>query len=164
MPVLSLSIGSNVDAEANVRRACALLREHFGELQVSTVYESESVGFSGDNFLNLVVTAQTDEALADINQYLKHLEDGMGRDRSRPRFSERIIDVDILFYGDSAGVEAGMELPRKEITHNAYVLCPLAELEPETVHPPTGKTYARLWQEYDKSRQPLLARDFDWSL
>ena len=163
MPVLSLSIGSNVDAEANVRRACSLLCEHFGEVQLSTVYESESVGFSGHNFLNLAATVQTDEALADIKQFLKDLEDSMGRDRSRPRFSERIIDVDILYYGDNDGAEADMVLPREEITRNAYVLCPLAELEPETVHTPTGKTYFELWQEYDKSSQPLTARDFDWS-
>lgn len=147
-----------------MRRACELLRAHFGALQLSTVYESESVGFAGDNFLNLAVSVQTGEALGEIKQFLKNLEDSMGRDRSRPRFSERIIDVDILFYGDSDGTEADMELPRKEITRNAYVLCPLAELEPETVHRPTGKTYSQLWQEYDKARQPLIEKDFNWSV
>lgn len=145
-----------------MRRACELLRAHFGALKLSTVYESASVGFTGDNFLNLAVSVQTEEALSAIKQFLKGLEDSMGRDRTRPRFSERIIDVDILFYGDSDGVEADLELPRKEITRNAYVLCPLAELEPDTVHRPTGKTYAQLWAEYDKSSQPLQPLDFDW--
>ena len=163
MPVLSLSIGSNVNPEANVRRACALLAERFGQLRKSAVYESEAIGFNGENFLNLVVTTETSEALVVISQFLKKLEDDMGRDRSRPRFSERIIDVDILAYGDSDGSEAGLELPREEITRNAYVLRPLAELMPKELHLPTGKTYGQLWRDYDKTRQSLWLRDFDWS-
>lgn len=164
MPVLSLSIGSNVNPEVNVRRACALLAARYGELRKSAVYESEAVGFSGENFLNLVVAVETEESLAAIKLFLKQLEDDMGRDRSRPRFSERAIDVDILAYGDSDGSEAELDLPREEITRNAYVLRPLAELLPNVSHPPTGKTYAQLWQDYDKSRQLLWVKDFEWSL
>jgi len=163
VPVLSLSIGSNVNPEANVRRACALLAEHFGELRKSAVYESEAVGFDGENFLNLVVTVETGETLTGIKLFLKRLEDDMGRDRSRPRFSERVIDVDILAYGDSDGSEAELALPREEITRNAYVLRPLAELLPNEMHPPTGKTYGQLWRDYDKSRQSLWLKDFEWS-
>ncbi len=86
MPVLSLSIGSNVNASVNVRRAVAALRAHFGELEMSTVYESEAVGFDGDNFLNLVVITATNES--GCHQYLPERPgrpDG-GRDRSKPRF------------------------------------------------------------------------------
>ena len=163
MPVLSLSIGSNVNPEANVRRACALLAERFGDLRKSAVYESEAVGFTGENFLNLVVAVETSEALVEIKQFLKQLEDDMGRDRSRPRFSERVIDVDILAFGDSDGSEAELDLPREEITRNAYVLRPLAELLPNERHPPTGKNYGQLWSNYDKSLQSLWLKEFDWS-
>ncbi len=163
MPVLSLSIGSNINPEANIRQACALLQSRFGELRRSAVYESEAVGFDGENFLNLAVAVETGESLDVIKQFLKQLEDDMGRDRSRPRFSERVIDVDILTYGDSDGSEAGMELPRAEITRNAYVLRPLSELLADTIHPPSGKTYAQLWRDYDQSRQPLWLKDFDWA-
>lgn len=131
-------------------------------LRKSAVYESEAVGFAGANFLNLAVAVDTDESLDSIKQFLKQLEDGMGRDRSQPRFSERVIDVDILTYGESDGSEAGMELPREEITRNAYVLRPLAELLADEIHPPSGKTYQQLWQDYDQSRQPLVEKQFDW--
>lgn len=163
MPVLSLSIGSNINAAINVRRAVAALREHFGELDLSTVYESEAVGFEGDNFLNLVVVTETAESLGAISGYLKQLEDRMGRDRSRPRFSGRVIDVDILTYGDLHGERDGVALPRDEVTRNAYVLCPLAELLPNQQHGPSGKTYAQLWEEYDKSRQPLWPVQIDFN-
>lgn len=163
MPVLSLSIGSNVNASVNVRRAVAALRAHFGELEMSTVYESEAVGFDGDNFLNLVVITATNESLGAISTYLKDLEDQMGRDRSKPRFSGRLIDVDILTYGDLDGKLDGVELPREEVTHNAYVLRPLAELLPDQQHGPSGKTYAQLWEEYDKSRQSLWPVAMDWA-
>lgn len=162
MPLLSLSIGSNVNPATNVRKAIDALRAHFGELRLSTVYESKAVGFDGDNFLNLVLATETEESLDSIKHYLKDLEDRLGRDRSKPKFSGRVIDVDILTYGDSDGSAAGLELPRGEITRNAYVLRPLADLLPETVHPPTGKTYGQLWQDYDKSRQALWSVDFDW--
>jgi len=163
VPVLSLSIGSNVNPEANIRRACELLCERFGKLRYSAVYESEAVGFSGENFLNLAVLLESDLPLADIKDFLKELEDSMGRDRSKPRFSERVIDIDILTFGDSDGSEANMALPREEITRNAYVLCPLSELLPEELHPPSGKSYAQLWQEYDKSAQSLWCRDFEFT-
>lgn len=162
MSLLTLSIGSNVNPSSNVRRAVAALREHFAGLTLSSVYESEAIGFDGDNFLNLVVIAETDAELDQIKQYLKTLEDNLGRDRSGPRFSRRVIDVDILTYGDSDGSEADLRLPRDEITRNAYVLWPLAELLPDTEHSPTGKTYAQLWEEYDKSRQTLWPIEFDW--
>ena len=163
MPVLSLSIGSNVNATVNVRRAVAALRAHFGQLDLSTVFESEAVGFDGDNFLNLVVITETDESLGAISSYLKDLEDQMGRDRRKPRFSGRVIDVDILTYGDLDGEQDGVELPREEVTQNAYVLRPLAELLPDQQHGPSGKTYAQLWAEYDKSRQTLWPVQLDWA-
>ncbi len=162
MPVLALSIGSNQDAASHIRRAVAALRQHFMSLRCSTVYESEAVGFEGDNFFNLVALTQTDEDLGEIAAYLKDLEDEMGRDRSLPKFAPRRIDIDILCYGDEDGAGYGLKLPRAEVTENAFVLRPLAEVMPAAVHEPTGKSYAQLWAEYDHTRQALWPIDFDW--
>lgn len=162
MPVLSLSIGSNIDPAANVRAAVAELRWTFPDLRCSTVYESEAVGFAGDNFLNLVATTDTAVPLLEVVVYLKELEDSLGRDRNSPRFAGRTIDLDILTYGDSDGREAGLKLPRPEVTENAYDLEPLAELLPDMVHTPSGRTYGELWSAYDKARQQLWPADFDW--
>lgn len=162
MPVLSLSIGSNIDAATNIRVAIAALREHFGELDCSTVYESEAIGFEGDNFLNLVATVDTSERLADLIDFLKALEDRLGRDRNQPKFSGRTMDIDILTYGDNTGADCGITLPRAEITRNAFVLRPLAELLPDAVHSQSGLSFAELWQRFDQASQRLWPIEFDW--
>lgn len=162
MTTLALSIGSNIDAQSNIRAALEALDLEFDNIRSSTTYESQAVGFDGDNFLNLVVLADTDKGLADVAAVLKRLEDELGRDRQQVRFSGRTMDIDILLYGSESGMCCGIELPRPEVTENAYVLQPLAELLPDMVHPATGLSYQKLWQDYDKSKQRLWAIETDW--
>ena len=69
MTILALNIGSNINAQKNIRLAVSTLRTEFGELNCSKVYESEAVGFEGDNFLNLVVTIETKRALRELQNY-----------------------------------------------------------------------------------------------
>ena len=163
MPVLALSIGSNIDPVNNIRCAVKMLRAEFGSIVLSRVYESEAVGFDGEDFMNLAAVVDCDLPLEKILEALKSIENQLGRDRAQPKFSGRTMDVDILFYGQSSGEECDLKLPRGEITENAFVLLPLSELLPETVHQPTKLTYAQLWQKYDKTRQKLWAIDFDFS-
>ena len=162
MTTLALSIGSNIDAESNIRAALNALNLEFENIRSSTTYESQAIGFDGDNFLNLVVLADTNKGLDDVTTFLKRLEDRLGRDRLQTRFSGRTMDVDILLYGNESGMFCGIELPRPEVTENAYVLQPLAELLPDVVHPATGMSYLKLWQDYDKSKQRLWATEIDW--
>lgn len=162
MTTLALSIGSNTDAESNIRAALNLLNLEFKNIRFSTTYESQAVGFDGDNFFNLVVLADTDMGLAAVAAFLKRLEDQLGRDRKKARFSGRTMDIDILLYGDESGMCCGIELPRPEVTENAYVLRPLSELLPDVVHPATGMSYQKLWQDYDKSKQQLWAIETNW--
>lgn len=163
MPTLALSIGSNINAAVNLRSAYSALLNEFGNIRCSTVYESEAVGFTGDNFLNLVALVKTDLPLEKIVISLKHIEDVLGRDRQQPKFSGRTMDIDVLIFGGTTGRECGMELPREEIGHNAFVLRPLAELLPAHIHKESGKSFAQMWQEFDKSRQKLWPVKFDWS-
>ena len=159
---LALSLGSNIDAQRNIRLALDALARQFSSLSLSSVYESESIGFDGDNFLNLVVVVETDLSLVLVQEFLKQLEESQRRDRTQAKFSSRPIDVDILFYGSDDGASLGIELPRAEITRNAFVLLPLAELLPAAQHAPTGKTYAELWASYDKDSQNLWPIEFAW--
>lgn len=161
MSVLALSLGSNIDPRVNIYHAQLELRELFGAIQCSRVYESEAVGFQGDNFLNMVVAVETDIDLKDIIRFIKSLENALGRNRSQPRFASRTIDIDVLFYGSATGEEVGIQLPRAEIVDNAFVLQPLADLLPDTVHTKTGRTYRQLWEQYDKSQQRLWPIDFE---
>jgi len=160
--ILALSIGSNIDAELNIRAALGALSLEFDNIRNSTTYESQAVGFDGDNFLNLVVLADTDKKLDEVATILKRLEDQLGRDRHQVRFSGRTMDIDIILYGDESGMCCGIELPRPEVTENAYVLQPLSEVLPDAVHPATGMSYLKLWQGYDKSKQQLWAIEADW--
>lgn len=155
MARIYISIGSNINPDENVKQAVKVLREHFNELDVSPVYESEAVGFEGSNFLNLVVAASTELDVYETNTLLHNIEDEYGRDRSGPRFSSRTIDLDLLLYDDAVVHESGLEVPRDEILQNAFVLWPLADVAAEVIHPQQGKTMAELWQAFDKSSQKL---------
>ncbi len=162
MPLLTLSIGSNLYSRENIQAAVRLLREQFPDLNCSTVYESKAVGFVGDNFLNLVASCHTDKSLQDISVLLKEIEQKLGRDRSQPKFSARPMDIDILTLGDMVGEQQGISLPREEILQYAFVLRPLAELFPMHIHPTTKTTYAELWNQFDSNKQPLWPVEFEW--
>lgn len=162
MTAIYLSLGSNVDRHKNIAAALDALADLFGELQISSVYESKSVGFEGSHFFNLVVGADTDLSIAELSETLKRIEDNNGRKRNGPKFSPRTLDIDILTYGDFVGVEAGVELPRAEITQNAFVLLPLAEIAPQIKHPQLQKTYQELWASYDQAAQSLWVIQFEW--
>lgn len=162
MTSVYLSLGSNINRHQHILAGLDALQNLFGSLVVSYVYESKSVGFNGSNFFNLVVGAQTDLALADLSEALKRIEDDNGRVRSGPKFSPRTLDIDILTYGNFVGVDVGIELPRAEISKNAFVLLPLAQIAADTKHPQLQTSYADLWRDYNKSSQTLWPIDFEW--
>lgn len=162
MTQVYLSLGSNLDREKNIVAGLDALAQQFGDLQISRVYESESVGFKGSRFFNLVVGITTDKTIAALSEALKKIEDENGRVRTGPKYSPRTLDIDILTYHDFVGVDSCVILPRGEILENAFVLLPLAELAPDAVHPVCQKTYATLWQAYDKNAQSLWPIFFEW--
>jgi 2-amino-4-hydroxy-6-hydroxymethyldihydropteridine diphosphokinase len=157
-----ISLGSNIDRERNTRAGIRALRERFGELELSSVYESEAVGFEGDAFYNMVIACEVDEDVHSTNRALAEIEDAYGRDRSGPRFSSRTLDLDLLLYDDLVLDENGLRLPREEILKNAFVLWPLAEIAPGLVHPVAGKTYAELWADFDKSKETLSPIEYQF--
>lgn len=155
-----ISIGSNIDAENNIRLAVDALQQHYGKLILSSVYESEAVGFEGDNFLNLVAGLNTDEDVHTVADTLRKIEDENGRDRSGPRFSARTVDLDLLLYDDLVIHEDNLQLPRDEITKNAFVLLPLEEIAPQLIHPLSGNTMCDHWLNFDKESQKLWPIEF----
>jgi 2-amino-4-hydroxy-6-hydroxymethyldihydropteridine diphosphokinase len=157
-----ISLGSNIDRDQNTRAGIEALRQRFGELELSSVYESEAVGFEGDAFYNMVIACEVDEDVNSVNRALAEIEDAHGRDRSGPRFSSRTLDLDLLLYDDLVVDNNGLKLPREEILKNAFVLWPLAEIAPQRVHPVAGRSYAELWADFDKSRETLAPIDYDF--
>ena len=141
-----VSLGSNVDREAKIYLAVTALRDQFGEVELSPVYDSEAVGFEGSNFLNLVAGVDTGLEVESVVGVFRAIEEQLGRDRSLPKFASRPIDLDILTYDDLIVDVPGIRIPRPEILENAFVLKPLQDIAPHDLHPESGESYAKLWQ------------------
>ena len=143
-----VSIGSNIDRVRYITAALDALADNFGALDISSVFESEAVGFDGDSFLNLVVGFNIDLGVGDLSSALKQIEANNGRLKNAPKFCSRTLDIDILTYDDLVGKTEGVLLPRPEILENAFVLWPLAEVAALVEHPEVKKKYVELWGEY----------------
>jgi len=155
MPRVYVSIGSNVEREANVRGALEKLRERFGELVISPVYESAAVGFAGENFLNLVVGFDTELPLVEVIKLLRAIEKKHGRVRGGPKFCDRTLDLDPLLYGDLIDHMAPHDVPRHEITQYAFVLRPLSDIAGAARHPETGERFGDMWGRFENNEQRL---------
>ena len=150
MPVAYLSLGSNIDREKNIAAGLKTLREYFGELTVSSVYESEPVGFAGELFYNLVVSFESTLNVEQLCQTLRQIEIKHGRTANAQKFSPRTLDLDLILFGDLIVQDGKLQLPRADIEKYAFVLEPLAEIAPTLKHLISRKTYAELWQTFDK--------------
>ena len=162
MPRVLLGIGSNIERDLSIEAGLDALQELLGEMSLSSVYDSEAIGFSGDPFLNLVAAAQTQLPLPELAACLRELEYAHGRPRNATRFSARQLDIDILTYDDMVGEFDGVILPRPEILESAFVLRPLAELLPGEQHPVQKRTYAMLWEELGTTMTAARRVNFSW--
>ncbi|MDT8283817.1 MAG: 2-amino-4-hydroxy-6-hydroxymethyldihydropteridine diphosphokinase [Gammaproteobacteria bacterium] len=160
MATIYISLGSNIEREKNTRAGITALKQAFGALRLSSVYESEAVGFAGDAFYNMVIASEVDTPVFETNQILRDIEDKYGRDRSGPKFSSRTLDLDLLLYDDLIINENGLQLPRAEILKNAFVLWPLAEIAAQLKHPEAGQSYAELWSAFDKTKENIAPVSF----
>ena len=152
-----VSVGSNLERETWMRRAVLLLRERFGVVRVSPVYESAAVGFDGDPFYNLVAGFETTLPPAEVAAALRRIEIMCGRDPSSRRFAPRRLDLDFILYDALVEQGEGYRLPRGELLRYAFMLGPLADLAPAERHPVDGRTYAELWAAFDRDAAPIRA-------
>jgi 2-amino-4-hydroxy-6-hydroxymethyldihydropteridine diphosphokinase len=140
-----LGLGSNQNADAHIRAAIDELKTKFSNVVLSPAYISTAVGFDGDDFINLVARVETDLSPLALRDYLRDLEDRFGRRRDVPKFSDRSLDIDILLYDDLVLHSPVLEIPRAEILKFAHVLKPLADLEPDLIHPSLQQSMITIW-------------------
>ncbi len=160
--LVAISLGSNVDPENQIRQAIKALREIYGDIKVSPVYQTQAVGFDGDDFLNLAVSFETDDDVYSVASQLKTMEDSQGRDRSLPKFSSRSIDLDLLIYDDLIVDDGNIQVPRYEILENAFVLKPLSDIQGDCSHPFEQKTYLQLWEEMEPIADRIALYELDF--
>jgi 2-amino-4-hydroxy-6-hydroxymethyldihydropteridine diphosphokinase len=119
-----LSIGSNINAEANIILAIEKLQKILDNSEYSSVHQTKAEGFEGDDFLNLVVAGESSLSFERLNKKLKEIEDESGRNRDAPKFSARTLDIDIVLQiGDEE-----ILFESDEIEKYSFVSEPLKEL------------------------------------
>lgn len=159
MTTVYLGLGSNIDAEKNLRLAVGELRRLYGELTLSPVYKSAPVGFQGPDFLNLVVALETDAAPMEVIDQIERIHGLAGRSRGPDKFSSRPLDIDLLLHGDMIEPAPPLRLPRRDILDYGFVLRPLADIAQDLLHPVSGRTIAEHWREFDVDSQPMTLVD-----
>ena len=149
-----LSLGSNQDALAHLSRARAELEARFPGARFSPLYRTPAVGFDGPDFLNAGAVVDSDLGIVELDAWLHALEDAHGRRRDVPRFSDRPLDIDVVFYDDLVFQGPGnLRVPRPELRH-AFVLKPLADLAPTYRDPESGQSLAQLWAAHPGRAAP----------
>lgn len=146
-----ISIGSNIDKDKHIPASLRVLEQVFGKLTISSIYESEPVGFTGDAFYNLVVGFDSDLEVKAVAKQLRQIELDNGRTRDSRKFAARTLDLDLILYGNLIVNDGRLQIPRDEIEHYAFVLEPLAEIAPTLKHPVSHISYAELWGQFDKT-------------
>ncbi|MBN1429077.1 MAG: 2-amino-4-hydroxy-6-hydroxymethyldihydropteridine diphosphokinase [Anaerolineae bacterium] len=163
LPIFIL-LGSNIEPELNLREAVRLLAEKLPIKRVSRVYESTPIDARGKanpeqpNFLNAAVLIESDLTVLELKQsILLKIEHRLGRKRTADKYAPRPIDLDIVLYGDHAlGLvieyadgQTEMIIPDRDTLTHAFIALPLADLDPDFIHPLTGETLGQIAARFD---------------
>lgn len=147
MKKVFLGIGTNLgERETNLKEAVTAIGKNIGTvLKCSSLYETEPWGFKSENqFLNIVVEAETKLTPSGVLGAILMIEAFLGRTRSEKQYSSRLIDIDILLYEDIVIDEVSLKIPHPLMHKRKFVLVPLNEIAPDLIHPVLKKNIATL--------------------
>ena len=119
-----LSLGSNINAEANIIFALEQINKILANTKYSSIHKTKAEGFEGDDFLNLVVAGESELTFDKLNEKLKDIENESGRKRDVPKFSARTLDIDIILQIDQDEIL----FESNEIEKYSFVSEPLKEV------------------------------------
>ena len=146
MSLITISLGSNIEPQLNLEKAIHKIAKFAALKKTSKIYNSKSMGFEGNDFLNQVILCEVKVDLEETYRKLKKIEKEMGRVKNVNKFSDRLIDLDLLTFNDEIS-EGKITLPHKDILKYSFVLVPFAEIYPEFVHPVNQKSIETLLKE-----------------
>ena len=152
MSLVYIALGSNLgDRAANLAKAREMLADDIQVLKRSSIYRTAPWGYSEqDDFYNQVLEAETDLSPMRLLGRLKRIEKRMGRKKTF-RNGPRVIDLDILFYDDLVLDTRRLVIPHPRLHERAFVLVPMAEINPGFIHPVLGKTIFELLSKVDQA-------------
>jgi 2-amino-4-hydroxy-6-hydroxymethyldihydropteridine diphosphokinase len=145
-----LALGTNLgERSANLRQAREALKPEIRIIACSSIYQTPPWGYEDQPaFLNQAIEVRTDLEPLPLLEALKAIEAKMGRLKTF-RFGPRLIDLDILFYGQRVVETTRLTLPHPRLAERAFVLVPLHEIAPDFVHPVCNETITSLLKEVD---------------
>lgn len=151
MALVYLGLGTNIgNKRKNMVTAAALLAERTGDvLSLSSFYETEPWGFASENtFLNAALELETDCSPMELLRLTQQIEREMGRtQKSDGSYHDRIIDIDILLYGNEVVHHEDLVVPHPLMQQRLFVMQPLAEIAPSLVHPVLQKSMYDLYMD-----------------
>lgn len=149
MALAHISIGSNAgNRDQNIELSLQMIQEKIGRIvSQSHVYESQSWGYEGQNFLNLTVLVKTALKPVEILNANQVIEKEMGRIKIPGRYTDRTIDLDILFYEDLVLNTEKLSIPHPHLQNRLFVLIPLMDISPDFTHPVFHKNIQQLREE-----------------
>ena len=149
MNLIYLSLGSNLGhRKQHLDEAIKLIQSRIGGIErVSHYYESEPWGFSSAyRFCNCCLSLRTTMDPLQLMDLLLEIEQALGRQREDLGYSDRVIDIDMLLYGERRLDHPRLTLPHPSMGDRRFVLAPLAEIAPEVIHPVTGNSISKMLQ------------------
>jgi len=156
-----IGIGSNLEKEKNIRSCIALLHKNYQNIVISPVYETESMGFDGPNFYNMVSSFDTEQDIYALKEQLKKIENKHGRNFNETKFSSRTLDIDILYYDDLVLSNDKIDIPRKEIIKYDFVLKPLIDIAADFIHPSLNISHIEIMTKHSIKKQIISKIDLD---
>ncbi|OGV76201.1 MAG: 2-amino-4-hydroxy-6-hydroxymethyldihydropteridine diphosphokinase [Lentisphaerae bacterium RIFOXYB12_FULL_65_16] len=154
---VALGLGANLgDPRTTFRLAVDELRAAgLSNVRVSSLYETEPIGCPPGTpvFLNAALTGHWSGTARELLQFCKDVEVRLGRPARHGRNLSRVIDLDILLFGDEQRRETDLTLPHPRLGERLFALAPLAETAPNWRVPPTGRTVAALFRSLSRQRR-----------
>ena len=152
MPRVYVAIGGNVEPERWLPLAARELRRRFPGAHFSACYHNPAFGFEGADFINAVAGFDTEAPVDAVLDHCHEIEALCGRRRDDPKWAPRVMDIDLLLYGELVAETAAYRVPRPDLLRRCFMLRPLAQIAADLHHPLTGREIGDHWREL--AREP----------